>query len=123
MTRNKKCDDCGTILTAGNKNRIKTRGHYGEGKSVVKDEGRHKWKESPTIIYLCNECYKFHISVVGGNEEGEITEGSPLDKILAKHSYASNWKKAREMELIWKQITTGEEKENGEKKDGNKSTK
>lgn len=114
MSRFKHCDDCGTILTAGNRKRIKTRGGYGESKSVIRDEGRHKWKECPTIINLCNECYNYH-TTMGGNDEGEVKEGSPLDKILAKHSYASNWKKARDMELKWKQIEEEEKKDSGNK--------
>lgn len=106
MTKFKKCDDCGITLTSKNKHRIKTKGGFAETKSTITttNEQGQILKEIPTIIFLCNECYEFHKSF-SGNSEGGVRKGSSLDKILDKHSDSREWKKAKEMDEMIKNVS------------------
>jgi hypothetical protein len=86
--------------------KLKTGGGLGEGKSIIKAEGQGVWKERPSILWLCQDCYNFHSSE--NNDGEEIKEGSALDRLFAKHSNAHGlgitWKKHEKMAELWKKI-------------------
>ena len=73
MTRFKKCDECGNIITKLGVDGVKHKGlntEIGKGHRVLgRDRGGRIIKERPIIFYLCMSCDNFFDSMRDKNED------------------------------------------------------